>query len=156
MVVKASTKPWPRQLGSSIIRALPPLSQAGRGGSQVEFDFPVAFWIRSVTKASKLRPEYIMSKKARVASEQDETNVVEHAGLAVAAVVVRTSAAPPRAARAAIAPPDDVRHVIVRSAVLVAARREAPRARARGRVDGPVLLNIIEKRSRKNSMQCGE
>ena len=25
MVVKASTKPWPRQLGSSIVRALPPL-----------------------------------------------------------------------------------------------------------------------------------
>ena len=27
MVVKASTKPWPRQLGSSILRALPPRSQ---------------------------------------------------------------------------------------------------------------------------------
>ena len=27
MVVKASTKPWPRRLGSSILRALPPRSQ---------------------------------------------------------------------------------------------------------------------------------
>ena len=27
VVVKASTKPWPRQLGSSILRALPPRSQ---------------------------------------------------------------------------------------------------------------------------------
>ena len=33
MVVKASTKPWPRQLGSSIIRALPPRSQAGQARS---------------------------------------------------------------------------------------------------------------------------
>ena len=30
MVVKASTKPWPRQLGSSILRALPPLVKPGR------------------------------------------------------------------------------------------------------------------------------
>ena len=30
MVVKASTKPWPRQLGSSIFRALPPLVKPGR------------------------------------------------------------------------------------------------------------------------------
>ena len=33
MVVKASTKPWPRQLGSSIIRALPPLGQARQAKS---------------------------------------------------------------------------------------------------------------------------
>ena len=31
VVVKASTKPWPRRLGSSIIRALPPLGQAAPG-----------------------------------------------------------------------------------------------------------------------------
>ena len=40
MVVNASTKPWPRQLGSSIVRALPPPSQLGRvkpdKSSQVE------------------------------------------------------------------------------------------------------------------------
>ena len=30
VVVKASTKPWPRQLGSNIVRAFPPPSEAGR------------------------------------------------------------------------------------------------------------------------------
>ena len=72
MVVKASTKPWPRQLGSSIIRALPPLSQAGRGWSQVEVDFPVAFWIRSGDQSIQTQARIYARKKARVASEQDE------------------------------------------------------------------------------------
>ena len=35
MVVKASTKPWPRQLGSSIIRALPPQGHCGHAMRRV-------------------------------------------------------------------------------------------------------------------------
>ena len=92
--VKASTKPWPRQLGSSIMRALPPQSQAGPG--QV-----------SPPKA------YIDIFRARDGQHEEKMSV-EHVGHVSAAVDRRTSSTPSRAARAAIAPNDDV-HLVAAS-----------------------------------------
>ena len=60
MVVKASTKPWPRRLGSSIIRALPPLSQSGRGGESGLFPAHAVLPAHAMLPAHALLPAHAM------------------------------------------------------------------------------------------------
>ena len=104
MVVKASTKPWPRRLGSSIIRALPPRSQ----------DPPSQVRSSSIPGRPKHpksnnwlhNPKYLLAT-----CRQCTRSTGEHAGHAAAASDRRTLSTPSRAARAAIAPTDDVQLV---------------------------------------------
>ena len=104
MVVKASTKPWPRRLGSSIIRALPPRSQ----------DPPSQVRSNSIPGRPKHpksnnwlhNPKYLLAT-----CRQCTRSTGEHAGHAAAAFDRGTSSTPSRGARAAIAPNDDVQLV---------------------------------------------
>ena len=114
MVVKASTKPWPRQLGSSIMRALPPQSQAGPGQvKSVRSEFgrpPKAYyyiarhdgqreeeksrWARR-PRGSRLRPRHVVDAIA-IGSSRDRAHRRRAARRCLADVLV---AARPAASR---------------------------------------------------------